>query len=124
MVGWTETYRAFTGALHTWYRSCSSLDSHEVKCKAQFVLQNDPVKTVCATMFIVSVIQHIKIADLSQSGLSLSADGPGDDMMDIHDVDHIPDGTDLGDTPRLSRAEERSLARDSTAGFAGAYNSK
>lgn len=75
-------------------------------------------------MFIVSVIQHIKIADLSQSGLSLSADGPGDDMMDIHDVDHIPDGTDLGDTPRLSRAEERSLARDSTAGFAGTYNSK
>jgi proteasome activator subunit 4 len=72
-------------------------------------------------MFIVSVIQHIKIGDLSQSGLSFSADGPGDDMLDIDDVDHIPDGTDLGDTPRLSRAEERSLVRDSTAGFAGAH---
>ncbi|KAF9474298.1 hypothetical protein BDN70DRAFT_884955 [Pholiota conissans] len=80
---------------------------------------NDPVKTVCSTMFIVSVVQHIKIGDLSQSGLSLSSDGgPGDDMMDVDDTDHLPDGTEIGDEPRLNRAEERSLVRDSTASFA------
>ncbi|KDR84826.1 hypothetical protein GALMADRAFT_233236 [Galerina marginata CBS 339.88] len=79
---------------------------------------NDPVKTVCATMFIVSAVQHMKIGDLSQSGLSFSGDGPGDEMMDVDDTDHIPDGTEVGDTPRLSRADERSLVRDSTASFA------
>ncbi|KAF8971500.1 armadillo-type protein [Flammula alnicola] len=79
---------------------------------------NDPVKTVCSTMFIVSVVQHIKIGDLSQSGLSLSGDDPGDEMMDIDDVDHLPEGTEAGDEPRLSRADERSLVRDSTASFA------
>ncbi|CAA7258771.1 unnamed protein product [Cyclocybe aegerita] len=78
---------------------------------------NDPVKTVCATMFIVSVVQHIKIGDLSQSGMSFSGDEP-DDSMDVDDVDHLPEGTDVGDVPRLSRAEERSLVRDSTASFA------
>jgi proteasome activator subunit 4 len=71
-------------------------------------------------MFIVSVVQHIKIGDLSQSGLSFAGDGvPGDDMMDVDDVDHLPDGTEVGDEPRLSRSEERSLVRDSTASFAG-----
>ncbi|KAH9487094.1 Proteasome activator complex subunit 4 [Psilocybe cubensis] len=78
---------------------------------------NDPVKTVCATMFILSVVQHIKIGDLSQSGFSFSDDGPTDDM-DVDDVDHLPEGTEPGDTPQLSRAEERSLVRDSTANFA------
>jgi len=81
-------------------------------------VQNDPVKTVCATMFIVSVVQHIKIGDLSQSGFSFS-DEPGDDRMDVDDVEHLPDGIEPGAMPQLSRAEERSLVRDSTAGFAG-----
>lgn len=72
-------------------------------------------------MFIVSVVQHIKIGDLSQSGLSFSSDAPEDQLMDVDDVDHLPEGTELGDTPQLSRADERSLVRDSTASFAGMY---
>lgn len=84
--------------------------------------QNDPGKTVCATMFIVSVIQHIKIGDLSMhhSGVAFTGDTPGDEIMDIGDTDvRLPDGTEPGETPTLSREEERSLVRDSTAGFAG-----
>lgn len=72
-------------------------------------------------MFIVSVVQHMKIGDLSQSGFSFSGDGPADDMMDVDDVDRFPDGTEPGDIPRLSRADERSLVRDSTASFAGTH---
>jgi proteasome activator subunit 4 len=68
-------------------------------------------------MFIVSVVQHIKIGDLSQGGVSLSGDEPG--YMDVDDVDYLPEGTEFGDSPRLSKSEERSLVRDSTAGFAG-----
>ncbi|KAF8887975.1 hypothetical protein CPB84DRAFT_1684385 [Gymnopilus junonius] len=79
---------------------------------------NDPVKTVCATMFIVAVVQHIKVGDLSQSGFSLSGDGPGDERMDVDDTDRLPEGIEVGDVPRLSKSEERSLVRDSTAGFA------
>lgn len=82
---------------------------------------NDPGKTVCATMFIVSVIQHIKIGDLSMhhSGVAFTGDTPGDEIMDIDDTgDRLPDGTEPGETPTLSREEERSLVRDSTAGFA------
>ena len=71
-------------------------------------------------MVIVSVVQHIKIGDLSQSGLSLSSDGPVDDMMDVDDVDHLPEGTE-SEEPRLSRSDERSLVRDSTSGFAGVF---
>lgn len=83
--------------------------------------QNDPGKTVCATMFIVSVIQHIKIGDLSMhhSGVAFTGDTPGDEMMDIDTDDRLPDGTEPGESPTLSREEERSLVRDSTAGFAG-----
>lgn len=70
-------------------------------------------------MFIVSVIQHIKIGDLSmsQSGAALGDVPP--EEMDIDQEYELPDGTDIGDTPALSRADERSLVRDSTAGFAG-----
>ncbi|TFK41322.1 hypothetical protein BDQ12DRAFT_768249 [Crucibulum laeve] len=78
---------------------------------------NDPVKTVCATMFIVATIQHLKIGDLSQSRMDLSGD-PGEDMDVDEPYDHLPDGTDMGDTPRLSREDERALVRDSTASFA------
>ena len=67
-------------------------------------------------MCIVSVIQHIKIGDLSQSSMSFSRDEP-DDAMD--EVDYLPEGTELGAAPRLSRSEERSLVRDSTASFPG-----
>ncbi|ETW87560.1 hypothetical protein HETIRDRAFT_469691 [Heterobasidion irregulare TC 32-1] len=81
---------------------------------------NDPVKTVCATMFIISVVQHIKVGDLSmaQSGLSLSSDAPYEDIMDVDQDVRLPDGTDLGEMPVLSREEERILVRESTASFA------
>jgi proteasome activator subunit 4 len=78
-------------------------------------VQNDPTKTVCATMFISAIVQHMKIGDLSQSGMSFSGDEPEETM----DVDHIPEGTEIGSEPRLNKEEERSLVRDSTASFAG-----
>lgn len=68
-------------------------------------------------MFIVAVVQHIKIGDLSQQGdMSHSSDEAGYTTMD---VDDSQEGPQIGDTPRLSRFEEYSLVRDSTAGFAG-----
>ncbi|KAL1709113.1 hypothetical protein EV121DRAFT_267575 [Schizophyllum commune] len=82
---------------------------------------NDPAKTVTAALFIVSVVQHIKIGDLSGqlsgSVNPLVGDGPADGMMDVDAVE-IPEGTEPGDTPSFSREEERSLVRDSTANFA------
>jgi proteasome activator subunit 4 len=82
--------------------------------------KNDPAKTICATMFIVAVVQNIKIGDLSstQSGLSFSSDAPGE-TMDVDEGIHLPDGTEPGASPTLSKAEERVLVRESTAGFAG-----
>jgi proteasome activator subunit 4 len=75
-------------------------------------------------MFIVAVVQNIKIGDLSstQSGLSFSSDAPGE-SMDVDEGIHLPDGTEPGAYPTLSKAEERVLVRESTAGFAGTlYN--
>ncbi len=72
-------------------------------------------------MFITGVAQNIKIGDLSihHSGVALSGDVPPEEVMDVdEDADLLPDGTEMGATPRLSRQEERSLARDSTAAFA------
>lgn len=58
----------------------------------------------------------IAIADVSATQIG----GTFDDGMDVdEEVDHIPDGTEPGDTPVLSREEERSLVKDSTASFAG-----
>ena len=81
-------------------------------------VQNDPTKTVCATMFIVAIVQHMKIGDLSQSGISFSGDEPVE-AMNVDEIDHLPEGTEIGSEPRLNKAEERSLVRDSTASFAG-----
>ncbi|KAF9015006.1 hypothetical protein BDQ17DRAFT_1418131 [Cyathus striatus] len=73
---------------------------------------NDPVKTVCATLFIVSAVQHIKIGDLTrQPGAPFSGDAESMDVEEPHD--YLPDGTEMGDTPRLTREEERALVRDS-----------
>ena len=75
-------------------------------------------------MFIVSVVQHMKIGDLSmqQGGAPLSG-ASAEDMMEVdtQDITRLPDGTDVGETPTLSREEERTLVRESTAGFAGRY---
>jgi len=72
-------------------------------------------------MFIVAAIQHIKIGDLSihQSGMPLSSDAPSEEMMDVDHDYSLPGGTEMGDTPVLSKDDERALVRDSTAGFAG-----
>ncbi|KAF8922284.1 armadillo-type protein [Mucidula mucida] len=80
---------------------------------------NDPSKTVCTTMFIVSAIQHVKIGDVSmhQSGVPLTDDIPDEGRMQVDDDTRLPDGTETP-TPMLSRADERALARDSTAAFA------
>jgi len=69
-------------------------------------------------MFIVAVVQHIMIGDLSQGGMSFSGDEPEYFASTADDTDHLPEGTELGDTP-LSRSEEYSLVRDSTSTFAG-----
>lgn len=72
-------------------------------------------------MFIIGIAQSIKIGDLSihQTGVALSGDIPPEEVMDVDDdSERLPQGTEIGVTPRLSRQEERSLARDSTATFA------
>lgn len=71
-------------------------------------------------MFIIAVVQNIKIGDLSstQSGLPFSSDAPGEGM-DVDEGIRLPDGTEPG-APTLSKAEERTLVRESTSGFAGA----
>lgn len=76
-------------------------------------------------MFIVGVIQHVKIGDLSmhQSGFSLSGDAPGEDLMDTSDdQEQFPSGTETGQFPIFGKDEERALVRDSTAGFAGEWS--
>lgn len=84
-------------------------------------MQNDPAKTTRAALFIVNAVQHIKIGDMSmhQSGFSLSGDAPAEDIMET-DGYEIPDGIDGTRFPVYSRAEERTLVRDSTASFSGA----
>jgi hypothetical protein len=59
-------------------------------------------------MFIVGVIQHVKIGDLS--GFAPS-NAPGTEM----DID--------ADRNEELRKDERALARESTSGFAGSYHS-
>lgn len=78
---------------------------------------NDPTKTVCTTMFIISVVQHMKLGDLSslQSGAPFTDDIPADNEMQV-DAE-FPQGTEPG-MPALSLNEERTLVRDSTSGFA------
>ena len=74
-------------------------------------------------MFIASVVQHMKIGDLSlQQGGQPLAGTPAEEMMelDAQPGAHLPDGTEPGAGAPLSREEERTLARESTAGFAGA----
>lgn len=69
-------------------------------------------------MFIVSTVQHIKLGDLSihQSGAPLVDDAG---LMDVDDdPTQLPAGVEAG-MPTLSKSEERALARDNTAGFAG-----
>ncbi|PCH33382.1 hypothetical protein WOLCODRAFT_21973 [Wolfiporia cocos MD-104 SS10] len=82
---------------------------------------NDPMKTICACMCIASIVQYIKIGDISmqQGGAPLTSDAPAEELMEVdgdNDV-RLPDGTEIGSVPVLSREEERALAKESTAGF-------
>jgi hypothetical protein len=123
LVGWSETYIAFARDVYSRHRPRKSIVEIVLVSIADGLCpKNDPAKTICATMFIIAVVQNIKIGDLSstQSGLSLSSDAPGE-SMDVDEVIRLPDGTELGASPSLSKAEERTLVRESTAGFAGAY---
>ena len=79
------------------------------------------MKTVFATSFIASAVQHIRIGDLSIHS-STTAPGTDDSMMNVdEDEQYLPSGVEAenGKTPMLSRSEERILARESTSGFAG-----
>jgi proteasome activator subunit 4 len=80
---------------------------------------NDPTKTICSTTFVLSVVQFMKIGDLSGfQGESI----PGDTMDVDEEVVPFPEGTEP-EGPTLSREEERLLTRDSTASFAGELRS-
>lgn len=90
-----------------------------------FCVQNDPNKTICATSFIVSVIQHVKIGDISmhQSGFALSGDAPSEDLMEPdNDETRLPEGFGMSPFVALSREEENALVRESTSGFAGTWS--
>ncbi|KAG2063721.1 hypothetical protein BDR04DRAFT_1186400 [Suillus decipiens] len=84
---------------------------------------NDPNKTICATLFIVSAMQHVmvKVGDLSMhhSGFALSGDVPGEELMEVDTDDtHIPEGVEMSPFISLGRQEERTLVCKSMAGFA------
>ena len=49
-------------------------------------------------MFIAAIVQHMKIDDLSQSGMSFSGDVP-EETMDVDEIDHLPEGTEIGSEP-------------------------
>jgi proteasome activator subunit 4 len=73
-------------------------------------------------LFIVSAIQHVEVGDLSMhhSGFALSGDAPGEDLMELDTEDiYLPEGVEMSPFIALSRQEERTLVRESTAGFAG-----
>jgi proteasome activator subunit 4 len=67
-------------------------------------------------MFLVAVLQGVKIADLTKSSQRITSDDMGDTIMTSIE-DRLPGGTEAEQV--LDRAEERALVRDSTAGFAG-----
>lgn len=72
---------------------------------------NDPIKTICTTMFVISTVQHIKIGDLSicQSGAPLTSDEAAP-MDSDGDRTPLPAGME-GLHPVFSKAEERALTR-------------
>ena len=78
------------------------------------------MKTVRATLFIASIVQHISIGDISMhhSGRPLAGDEP-DESMEVEDNVTLPDGSEATSFPVYSIEEERTLVRESTAGFAG-----
>ncbi|KAF8328806.1 uncharacterized protein EI90DRAFT_3063646 [Cantharellus anzutake] len=75
---------------------------------------NDPLKTICSTMFISAAISSIKVGNISgQVALTLGDDAP---VAIEADGTVMPEGTE-GPGSKLNRNEERALLRDSTASF-------
>lgn len=57
---------------------------------------------------------------MHHSGFALSGDTPGEDLMEVDTEDiHLPEGVEMSPFIALSKQEERTLVRESTAGFAG-----
>lgn len=77
---------------------------------------------MCATSFIVSAIQHVKVGDISmhRSVFALSGDTPSEDLMELYnDETQFPEGVETSPFVSLGREEERALVHESTSGFAG-----
>lgn len=81
---------------------------------------NDPMKTVCATMFIIGVVQYVKIGELTSTppDTLVSSEVPGEDISMTNTTDRLPFGVEPGGPAHLSRQEEAALTRESSAGFA------
>ncbi|KAH7104315.1 ARM repeat-containing protein [Auriculariales sp. MPI-PUGE-AT-0066] len=80
---------------------------------------NDPMKTICATTFIISVVQHIKIGELTSTPPdTLTHDVPGEDISMANTTDRLPFGVEPGGPAAHTRAEEVALTRESSSGFA------
>lgn len=57
---------------------------------------------------------------MHHSGFALSGDTPGEDLMEVDTDDtHLPEGVEMSPFVALNKQEERTLVRESTAGFAG-----
>jgi len=69
-------------------------------------------------MFVVSIVQHIKIDDLTRYPLPPTSE-EGEDV-DTPD-EPVLEVSGAFVQPRLSREEERTMTRESTAGFAGVF---
>jgi len=68
-------------------------------------------------MFVVSIVQHIKIDDLTRYPPPTSEE---DEEAD-HQDGPILEVSGAYVQPKLSREEERAMTRESTAGFAGVF---
>ncbi|TFY56124.1 hypothetical protein EVJ58_g7830 [Rhodofomes roseus] len=83
---------------------------------------NDHVKTICACMFISSVVQYIRIGDVSMhsAGVPLTDDATAGEMIDIDEAadSQLPDRAVGAGAPVMNKEEERAAARESTTAFA------
>ncbi|KZW02117.1 ARM repeat-containing protein [Exidia glandulosa HHB12029] len=81
---------------------------------------NDPMKTICATMFIIGVVQYVKIGELTSTPADtlVSSEVPGEDISMTNTTDRLPFGVEPGGPAHLSRLEEAALTRESSSGFA------
>ncbi|KAL7285721.1 hypothetical protein ACG7TL_000826 [Trametes sanguinea] len=83
---------------------------------------NDPPKTFCTTSFISEVAQYIKFGELANSDVQM---GDGVDLvpktsteLPVLEIEHFPEGVELGSDARLSNGEEDAILRDTAGTFA------